>query len=97
MPPAAGSDSPSLKFLTATPRRTSRASTISQSAFIFISSTVVSVSVFSVVLRSMSAVAPLKSNRWPTSFRAWFSALSTSWKSMVDVMSNDEVDGIQIL
>ena len=61
VPPAAACESPTLKFLTATPRRTSRVCTISHSAFIFISSSVVSVSVFSATLRSMSAFAPLKS------------------------------------
>src|SRR5690606_2186730 len=37
--------------------------------------------------KSISAVAPLKSYRWLTSLRAWFTALSTSWRSTVDVMS----------
>ena len=60
-PPAPGSLSGTSKFLTAKPRRTSRVDTISHSAFIFISSSVVSVSVFSAVLRSISAFAPLKS------------------------------------
>jgi hypothetical protein len=60
-PPAAGSESGTLKFFTATPRRTSRVCTISQSAFIFISSSVVSVSFLSATLRSTSALAPLKS------------------------------------
>ena len=47
MPPAAGSESPTLKFLIGTPRRTSRVCTISHSAFILISSSAVSVSFFS--------------------------------------------------
>ena len=50
-----------LKFLIATPRRTRRVWTISQSAFIFISSSARSVSVFSVWLSVISAFAPLKS------------------------------------
>jgi hypothetical protein len=60
-PPPPASQSPTLKFLTATPRRTSRVCRISHSAFIFISSSVVSVSFFSATFRSMSAFAPLKS------------------------------------
>ena len=46
VPPAAGSESPTLKFLTGTLRRTSRVCTISHSAFILISSSATSVSVF---------------------------------------------------
>ena len=60
-PPAADSGSPSLKFLTATPRLARRVARISHSAFIFISSSAVSVSFFSATLSSMSARAPLKS------------------------------------
>ena len=60
-PPAAGSLAGDLKFFTATPRRTSRVCTISHSAFIFISSSAVSVSVFSFSLSAMSAFDPLKS------------------------------------
>ncbi len=61
VPPAAGSLSGALKFLIATPRLTSRVWMISQSAFIFISSSVTSVSVLSFSLSVTSAFAPLKS------------------------------------
>ena len=61
VPPAADSESPILKFFTATPRFARRVARISHSAFIFISSSVASVSVFSATLRSISALAPLKS------------------------------------
>ena len=57
----AGSMSPALKFFTGTLRRTRRVWTISQSASIFILSSAVSVRVFSAGLKSMSALAPLKS------------------------------------
>ena len=40
-------------------------------------------------LNSISARAPLKSYRWPISLRAWFSALSTSCRSIVEVMSKE--------
>ena len=59
--PEAGSDAAALKFLVGTFRRTSRVSTISQSAFILNSSSASSVSFLSVLFRSISAVAPLKS------------------------------------
>ncbi len=56
-----GSDSPALKFLMATPRRTRRVCTISHSAFILNSSSASSVRVMSVWLSVISALAPLKS------------------------------------
>ena len=46
-------------------------------------------------LNEIVAVAPLKSYRCATSLRAWFSALSTSAKSIVDVTSNEETSAMQ--
>src|SRR6202034_2479457 len=38
----------------------------------------------------MEAPTPRKSNRVPISLAAWFSALSTSWRSSLDTMSKEE-------
>src|SRR3954453_24022435 len=40
--------------------------------------------------QAMVALVPRKSNRWESSFPAWFSALSTSWRSTLLTTSNDE-------
>src|SRR5262249_41535505 len=39
--------------------------------------------------QAMLALVPRKSKRWPTSFAAWLSALSTSWRSTLLTTSND--------
>src|SRR6476469_2754906 len=86
---AARSISPDVRFLVGTPRRTRRPCRISHSAFILKSSSAMSVSVFSSRFRSMDARDPLKSYRCATSFRAWLTALSTSWMSTPDVLSKE--------
>src|SRR4051795_5804518 len=40
--------------------------------------------------QAMVALVPRKSNRWESSFPAWFSALSTSWRSTLLTTSKDE-------
>ena len=40
----------------------------------------------------IDAPTPLKSYRWAISFAAWFSALSTSWRSTLLTTSNDDRD-----
>ena len=73
-----GSALPRVRFLVGTFRRTSRVTRISHNAFSLNSSSATRTSFDSLASNSMEALAPLKSYRWATSFRAWFSALSTS-------------------
>src|SRR5271170_2353975 len=40
--------------------------------------------------QAMDAPTPRKSNRVPISLAAWLSALSTSWRSSLDTMSNED-------
>src|SRR5580658_3091214 len=40
--------------------------------------------------QAMDAPTPRKSNRVPISLPAWLSALSTSWRSSLDTMSNED-------
>ena len=41
-------------------------------------------------VHSIAAPAFLKSKRWESSLAVWFSALSTSWRSTLLTMSNEE-------
>ena len=61
VPPDAVSESPTLKFLMGTPRRTRRVCTISHNAFNLNASSATSVSVDSFSSNSIEALDPLKS------------------------------------
>src|SRR5689334_17324804 len=81
---------PRVKLRTGTFRRTRRVWTMSHSALSLNSSSATSVRSDSCGLNSMEALEPLKSYRCATSLRAWFNALSTSCRSTLEVMSNEQ-------
>src|SRR5215831_10370978 len=84
-----GFASPGSRVLSETPRLTSLSLKTSRTALAR-SSLLARMSTPCSPDQAMEAPTPRKSNRVPISLAAWLTALSTSWRSSLDTMSNED-------